>query len=301
MIEPFVSIIVLAYNEEKYIAKALDSILSQERDFTIEIIVNDDCSTDNTTSIIKEFQYNNPSVINAQYHSSNIGAMKSYYNTLKLCRGKYIMALAGDDYWLPGKMKSQVSYMENNPKIGLCYGKAKVLKENCFIASRGSKKGERFEELLCRNLITPLTVCVRSDLLWEYLDKVKPQDRNWKMEDLPMSLWFSLNSNVHFIDEYVGVYRVVEGSVSRPHSIEDKLSFTDSTNDVCLFFAGDNKKYKKIAKEAHERLVASMYLAHNDIQNFRIHNNKGGIKGLIKNAMSFFPFGMKWLRTNATY
>ena len=137
--KPSVSVVVLTYNQEKYIAQALESILNQERNFPIEILVNDDCSTDTTAEIVKHYKQKYPDVIRAYLQPVNSGAMKSYYNMLKLCRGKYFMNLAGDDYWLPGKMKLQFEYMENNPEVGMCFGKVKVLKNGKFMSNWGTK------------------------------------------------------------------------------------------------------------------------------------------------------------------
>ena len=299
--KPLVSVAVFSYNQEEYIAETLDSVLGQERDFAIEVLINDDGSTDRTPEIISEYEYKYPDIIKSFLRPVNKGLLKCYYEVLGCSQGKYIMDIAGDDYWLPGKMKYQINAMEADSGMGMCYGKAIVLKGNNFIASSGTKEGENFESLLSRNHIPPLTVCIRNTELSKYIKDVEPQNKDWMMEDLPMCLWFSKNSRICFMDRYFGVYRVLEGSVSRPKSLEKRLDFANSINDICLFFAGNDKRYKNIAKKAHERTVASMYLAFDDMRNFRKHNAKGGPKGIVKNIISFFPRGKDWLKTNITH
>ena len=298
---PLVSVAVFSYNQEKYIAKTIESILNQERNFAIEILINDDASTDSTPEIISEYWKKYPDTIRLFLRPTNQGLLRCYYDVLSQCQGKYIMIIAGDDYWLANKMRYQVNAMEADSQIGMCYGKAKVLKGNTFITDSGSKKGERFEALLSRNYIPPLTVCVRRSVLNKYISEVEPHNKDWLMEDLPMDLWFSKNSKILYIDEFFGVYRVLDGSISRPTSLEKRLDFANSVNEICVFFAGDDNKLKRIAQKAHERTVASMYLAFDDMDHFRKHNSKGGIKGIIKNIISFFPSGKAWLKTNITH
>ena len=302
--ESLVSVIVLTYNQEKYIAQTLDSIIDQERAFPIEVLVNDDCSTDSTAEIVRVYQQKYPDIIKAHIQPENSGAMKSYYNMLRLCSGKYLMNVAGDDYWLPGKMKLQFEYMENHPDIGMCFGRCKVMRDNRFIANCGTKEGESFEALLSGNYVSPLTVCVRKSVLDTYIATVHPEQRNWQMEDWPMALWFSKYSKIHFIDKDLGVYRILGGSISHPRKLKEKLAFSDACKEICLYFAGDNKEYIKQVEMVQERTKANIYLAFNDLEKFRIHNSNGGMRGLAKNVVSYLPGGtsfLKWIIFNKYY
>lgn len=294
--KPAVSVVVLTYNHENFIAQALDSIISQERYFPIEVLVNDDCSTDNTAEIVKQYQQKYPDIITAYLQPVNSGAMRSYYNMLKLCRGKYFMDISGDDYWLPGKMKLQFEYMENNPEVGMCFGRGKVLRNGKFITSWGAKAGEFFNELLIEYQIPPLTVCVRKSVLDSYIESIQPEQKDWKMEDLPMALWFSKYSKIHFLNQDLGVYRILIDSLSRPSEINKRLAFFESSKEVLLFFAGDDKEHIKLVKMAHERTKANVYLAFNDLAKFRAHNSRGGIRGVLKNIISYMPGGLFVLR-----
>ena len=119
------SILVITYNQEKYIAKTLDSILSQEHDYKYEIVIGEDCSSDGTRAIIEAYANKYPLIIKPIYNNPNLGLIKNYFNTLAQCTGKYIMECAGDDWWLPGKVSFQIDYMEKHPDVGMCYGRAK--------------------------------------------------------------------------------------------------------------------------------------------------------------------------------
>ena len=71
MNEPLVSVVVITYNHEPYIKECLDGIISQKTDFPIEILVNDDCSTDNTASIIKKYELKHPNLFRCIYQTEN--------------------------------------------------------------------------------------------------------------------------------------------------------------------------------------------------------------------------------------
>jgi glycosyltransferase involved in cell wall biosynthesis len=118
-----VSISVLTYNHEDFIEKALDSILMQQRNFNIEIIVGDDFSTDSTLQILEKYQREHPELIHLIRHQKNYpnipGRINNTTNLLN-CRGKYIAMLDGDDYWTdPLKLQKQVDILEENPHISL--------------------------------------------------------------------------------------------------------------------------------------------------------------------------------------
>ena len=126
-----VSVWMVTYNHEKYIAAALESILMQKTNFDFEIVIGEDKSTDRTRSIIKEYQQQYPTIIIPIYHDVNVGAMRNAYEfTLPLCKGKYIACLEGDDYWTdPLKLQKQVDFLETNEQYSMCFTSRKVIDE----------------------------------------------------------------------------------------------------------------------------------------------------------------------------
>jgi|LSQX01.2.fsa_nt_gb glycosyltransferase involved in cell wall biosynthesis len=110
------SVGMLTYNHEKYIAQAIDSILMQEVNFDYEIVIADDCSTDNTREIILDYQKRYPDIIKPLFQEKNLGSQKNANALRTACSGKYRATLEGDDYWIsPSKLQKQVDFLENNP------------------------------------------------------------------------------------------------------------------------------------------------------------------------------------------
>jgi len=110
-----VSISMLAFNHGKYIREALDSILMQKVNFKYEIVVGDDCSSDETQNILKSYAQKHPDKFVLLLRQSNIGATNNYFDVLKHCRGKYVAFLEGDDFWTDeNKLQIQVDFLESN-------------------------------------------------------------------------------------------------------------------------------------------------------------------------------------------
>lgn len=231
------SITVETYNQEKLIKKTLDCILAQDYWFPYEIIIGDDCSCDTTPDILDEYasKYSQIKVI---HNEKNLGAMGNFYNLLSFCKGKYLMDCAGDDFWVVGKVKKQIQFMEAHPEIGLCYGKAYTCDENEKSLGRIiGRKSTSFEDLLISNGVPILTFCARLDLINTYLKKIQPQSKNWSMEDYPLLLWMSKESNIYFMNEILGCYRILNESLSHSTNLEKSLSFEKNVYEIKKYFA----------------------------------------------------------------
>lgn len=110
-----VSIAMLTFNHGKYIEQALDSILMQKVNFRYEIVVGDDCSSDETQNILKSYAQKHPDKFLLLLRESNIGATNNHFDVIKNCRGKYIASLEGDDFWTDeNKLQIQVDFLESN-------------------------------------------------------------------------------------------------------------------------------------------------------------------------------------------
>lgn len=119
--KPLLSVFLMTYNHEKYIAQALDWIIMQKTDFDFEIVVGEDCSTDLTRNIILEYQKHWPGKFKLLLHEKNIGAIENQNAIFAICKGKYIAMCEGDDYWTdPLKLQKQVDFLEMNSDFSMC-------------------------------------------------------------------------------------------------------------------------------------------------------------------------------------
>lgn len=122
MNDVMVSINMPAYNHEKYIRQAIESVLMQKVNFKYEIIIGEDCSPDHTREIVKEYEKKYPDIVKPIYHEKNVGVAKNGAEIREKCSGKYIACLEGDDYWTDeNKLQLQFDFLENNPQYVAVY------------------------------------------------------------------------------------------------------------------------------------------------------------------------------------
>ena len=113
---PMVSVLMITYNHEPFIAQAIESVLAQQTSFPIELVIGEDHSQDRTLEIALDFQSRHPDRIRVLTSETNLGAQRNFGRTFEACRGKYIALLEGDDYWTaPDKLQKQVDFLESHP------------------------------------------------------------------------------------------------------------------------------------------------------------------------------------------
>ncbi len=117
-----ISVVVTTFNHEKYILRCLESILSQQGGFSLEVIVGDDCSADDTRKIVLEFQEQYPEAVILLPYGQNLGITKNLQRCLEACSGSYIAVCEGDDYWTDKlKLHKQKQILENHPQYSMCF------------------------------------------------------------------------------------------------------------------------------------------------------------------------------------
>jgi glycosyltransferase involved in cell wall biosynthesis len=121
MSNPTVSIIMLAYNHEQYIAQAIEGVLAQEAEFDWELIIADDCSTDGTQGICTAYAEKDARVLYRR-NDKNLGANANFLQAYRQCRGAYIALCEGDDYWIdPRKLHKQAAFLEAHRDYAICF------------------------------------------------------------------------------------------------------------------------------------------------------------------------------------
>lgn len=128
-----VSICCATFNHEKYIKKTLEGFLCQKTNFKYEILINDDCSSDGTRAILKEYIYKYPEIFKVYFQKENQyskGKKIVLDILLPKAQGKYIALCEGDDYWIDEcKLQKQYDAMESNKSCSLCVHKVKDVDE----------------------------------------------------------------------------------------------------------------------------------------------------------------------------
>ncbi|MES2132266.1 MAG: glycosyltransferase [Bacteroidota bacterium] len=289
---PVLSVVVITYNQEKYIAQALDSILHQKCSYAYEVIVGEDCSIDATGDIVKEYAKNHPDKVFLSLNEKNNGAIANEKKCIEKAKGKYICFLEGDDYWMDElKLQKQIDFLEANPDYGLVhadvdhYYEATGKTEHHVNRSNHVKvpEGAIFNDLMKPDpfFIKPATVCFRKELVRQYFDYDLAIKENWPLTDFPLWLDIAFHSKVHYIDEVFATYRLLNESASRTQSPKKKLRFHNGLYHIkqtyiakykasdAIKLAIDENYYRVLLKIAYN--LGDGLLAQKAINYFKTH------------------------------
>lgn len=123
MTTPRLTVCIITYNHEKYIAECLEGILMQQTSFLFDILIGEDCSTDKTRDIIRYFENKYPGIIKPVYHEKNVGAPRNHFEyCFPMITSPYVAICDGDDYWTdPGKLQKQVDFLDQHPECVICF------------------------------------------------------------------------------------------------------------------------------------------------------------------------------------
>ena len=113
------SVCVITYNHSRFIAQCLDSILEQKTNFAYEVIVGDDCSTDNTQDILQSYAEKHPNQIKLKLQPSNTGGSRNYFDVHSMASGRYVAHIDGDDIAYPQKLQTQFDALEKSSDAAL--------------------------------------------------------------------------------------------------------------------------------------------------------------------------------------
>ncbi|HLP21172.1 MAG TPA: glycosyltransferase [Chitinophagales bacterium] len=207
---PEVSVCVITYNQEKYIAQAIEGALMQLCDFTIELVICDDSSTDQTPAIIQAYAERFPEKIKVYPAPANMGMLRNWERALKLCRGKYIALLEGDDFWTDEKkMQKQVTILRANPQCSISATNA-IIKyesgENGYPEYAHHTTGiYPASELGKNNFIPTCSVVMRNNISDSFFH---PSYYKSPFADWIIHILNTKFGSIHFLNEFTCTYRV---------------------------------------------------------------------------------------------
>lgn len=244
---PLVSVGMITYNHEKYIGRAIEGVVLQQRPFPVELIIGEDCSTDKTREIVFQYQQRHPDLIRMITSEKNVGMRTNGLRTYAAARGKYLAFCEGDDYWHdPEKLQRQVDYLEGHPECGMVYTNADsyhVLsgRRTPMAMPHRPELCDRddmyLEQLTGARIIWPLTVCLRRDLL-EQITRECPEirDETYPMGDTTRFLEIARRSAVHYMPISTATRNLLPESATQSQNIARKAAFIARCAKVTLHY-----------------------------------------------------------------
>lgn len=241
---PKASILVLCYNQEQTIRQTLESLVAQVADFTFEILIGDDCSSDQTRAICLSYKEAYPGIISLYPESPNVGLLENYKRLALAAKGKYISCCAGDDYWIdPLKLQKQVDFLDIYPDYGMVHSNYTILFEESGKKETVQKtvpEGAVFGQLLSGNFVAALTAMYHASYVQQAIrDGILSSQ--FPMEDYPVWLYIAERSKVGFLPDNTAVWRKMEESISNTKNVAKQLRFHWATIEVKILFAKRNE------------------------------------------------------------
>lgn len=155
-LEPKISVLMITYNHDRFIRQALDSVLSQQTEYSYEVVIGDDASTDRTAAILAEYAGKFPDRVRLLRRDKNLGMNANLAETLAACRGEYVAMLEGDDYWTdPNKLTQQVEFLDGHPDCVNCFHNVVVFSDDPAVPVKGYQLQADGRRLLCAADLKP--------------------------------------------------------------------------------------------------------------------------------------------------
>lgn len=278
--KPLISVHMITYNHELYVAQAIESILNQQTDFKYELVIGEDCSTDNTRSVILGYQNKFPDIIKVITSDTNVGMHLNSIRTTKACQGKYMAYCEGDDYWHnPNKLQIQADYLEANPDYVMVHSNA-----NCFYVDSNILKNKYvtyntlcddangfFDILTGNRSVCTCTVCIKTDLIINIIAEFRKfNDPQFLMGDLQLWLEISRLGKVHYINHDLATYRILAESASHSKDIDRLLKFAYSALTLRCYYlekynCPDDIAKKVVTKYSLDLLKSAIWARNREI------------------------------------
>jgi glycosyltransferase involved in cell wall biosynthesis len=248
--QPLVSVVMLTYNHAPYIKQSIDSILQQQVEFGVELVIGEDCSTDGTAEYVQAVAKQYPAHVRLITSPTNVGARKNGERTARACRGQYIAYCEGDDYWNDmKKLARQVAFLADRPDYSMVHTHCnryfvtkKQFVPNSLSVPRNLDDANAYEDLLLeRRCPLTVTVMTRRELLFRLMDHCPEcTDPTWPMGDTQRWLELSRLGKVGCIHEPLATTNVLAESAGQSRDLRKRLRFYLKARELKLHYL---KKY----------------------------------------------------------
>jgi glycosyltransferase involved in cell wall biosynthesis len=204
-----VSVCLITYNHEEYVAQAIESVLVQETPFPFEIRIGEDHSTDGTREIVESYGKRFPEKIRLNLQETNRGLLRNFLSTFESCRGEYVALLDGDDFWTDsGKLRKQAEFLDRHAECSICFHQTQVLLANGTLCDENYTRPDQppltsIEALFETNFIATCSAMLRR--------RAVPEIPDWYVtspwEDWPLYLLVADRGRIGYLPGAMAVYR----------------------------------------------------------------------------------------------
>jgi len=222
------SVHILTYNSEKHIEETLLSVLKQEVNFKYEIVIGDDCSTDNTLKIVQKYSKTHPHIFKVKKNKKQLGILGNFKSTLDNCIGKYVFDLAGDDLFrTKHALQKMVDILKSDDTLSFIdTGSDKLYDNNNSLQTFFNKQTltlskTKYLEKLILGKAASIGVCFNKKYLYQFVDFDYYINLGITVEDYPIIIDLAMNTNFKILPESLNIYRIHSNSASQKKTFKN--------------------------------------------------------------------------------
>lgn len=220
-----VSVAIITYNQENTIRQTLDSVLSQRGKFELEVVIGEDCSSDGTWQICRDYEVRYPNIVRLLSNTHNLGIMGNFARTYCSCTGDFLCDIAGDDYYCDDHaLEKQMQYLFQHPSVGVigANGYSLYVRKNKMVPGLNAVVSEETDTakdfFFSRSypggvFFRPVGLMIRRELL-QFLDFDEMFRRKLPVEDYPMQAILSQHTHFACLPDLMVVYRIYKESAT---------------------------------------------------------------------------------------
>lgn len=261
-----ITTIIISYNHEKYIEKAIESAVQQQGHFIHEILISDDFSSDNTQQIINKYEKKYPDLIKNVSNKKNIGISSNIKKCFSLANGKYVAILEGDDYWTDNrKLEKQMMFLEQNKDCSMCFSRVKFLgiSGETTLSDIQNNLPNKFTGqtiIECKDLsvIINLSTCM---FISKYMKNLPNVLYRYRFSEVSLQFYLEQKGKIGFISTPLSVYRQNKNGCWTGANITDKLKqrYLVRKNAYAICASKYKKSIGKFLREEHKKYILNKY------------------------------------------
>lgn len=234
-----ISVVIPSYNRADTVGQTIESILAQKVDADIEIVIGDDCSTDNAREVLLQYREQHPDTIKLLFQEHNMGLGANWATCVKACKGKYICNCDNDDYWHnEHKLQIQLDYMESHPESNIC-----ITNHRTHNRTTGEIKEVQVhldhehiqDQMWNGGRFCNATIIYRADFMKAHLDLDEFIKRRLSLQDWPAWVILTAYTDIDLIPISTATFGIETVSITRPDTVEKYAKRLDGDKEVTRY------------------------------------------------------------------
>lgn len=234
-----ISVIIPSYNRANTVGETIESIVAQKVDADIEIVIGDDCSTDNAREVLEQYLQKYPDIIRLFLREQNMGLGANWAQCVKDCRGEFICNCDNDDYWHnPNKLQLQLDYMRAHPECNILITNHRTHNRSTGEIKECKAKidhGDIQQSMWGNSSFCNATIMYRANFMKAHLDLDEFIKRRFTLQDWPAWVILTAYTDIDVLPESTATFGIETVSITRPDSVERLAKRYQGDKEVCRY------------------------------------------------------------------